>query len=83
MTLADFDNQRMQLVGMASGFFASGANDRAVPQGLQICIACVRWKKFVPRHHAAKVFIDNEYRMFKRVQKNGVCSLRADSGQCQ
>jgi hypothetical protein len=67
MTLTDFDNQRVQLVGVPRRFFTRWAGNRAISEGLQVCIARVGRKQFMPRDHPSKVLVDHKHRVFERV----------------
>ena len=44
MTLADFDNQGVQFIGMAGSFFAGRTGNCVVSKRLQVCIVRVGWK---------------------------------------
>lgn len=80
MTLAHFDNQRVQFVGVACSFFAGRTRYRAVTQGLQFRIARVGGKKFMARDHPPQIFVHYKYGMFESVQQDRIRGLRADAG---
>ncbi len=52
ITLADFDNQRGQLIGVVSCFFARSTGNRTISQRLQLRIARIGWQKFMTRDDA-------------------------------
>ncbi len=83
MTFADFDNQRVQFIGVASCFFAGCARNRAIPQGLQFRIARIGWEKLMACDHTAEVFVHDKHGMSERIEENGIGSFRADAGQRQ
>lgn len=83
MALADFHNQRVELIAMARSFQVRLGGEGGFAELLNVRISCSFRKQSMAGDDAAEVLIHHNGGMTQRIEQDGVRGFRANAGQSQ